>query len=168
MTLGFRIAPVTLAVLLIVTFQPAAQAGVYHWGEAAVQIHLCDQDASAHPFRVTMKHIVTTDALKDVGDLELILQYSFDTATGTEIVPAGETVRARVKVFKADGTRIGLGMMEATVGGAGNAMATKLVDLSLEPGDVVRWRFTFRDFPTMDRLDTLVLIGAMSRPGLDL
>ncbi len=167
MRLGSKTASVFLALILASTFQPAAQAGVFPWGEAGVQIHFCDQDGSTHPFRVTMRQIVTTDTLKDVGELELILQYSFAAAGSADAIPVGETVRVRVKVFKADGTRISLGMLEATVGDAGNATATKLVDVSLAAGDVVRWRYTFRDFPTMDRLDTLVLIGAASRPGPD-
>lgn len=165
MRLGSRIGSVTVALLLVTAFQPAAQAGVHPWGEAAVQIHFCDQDASAHPLRVTMKQIVTTDTLEGVGELELLMQYSFAAASGSETIPAGETVRARVKVFKADGTKISLGMMQATVGTEGYAMATKRVDVSLGKGDLMRWRFTFRDFRTMDALDTLVLIGAASRPG---
>ncbi len=73
-------------------------------------------------------------------------------------------VRVRSKVFKADGSTVKLPMMSASVE-QGEILVQSPTAVTLERGDVIRWRARFSGVPTLAQHGACqIVVGVANKP----
>lgn len=148
-----------LGLVLTLIVSQGASAAVRTVGEATVKYFLCDGDAS-HPRKVQVYQTIQED-YRGYPSLFLIADYgrhySWDAGAG----PTSATVKTTVHVLR-DGKWRKVGRIRATLVNdhfEGEAETGKWLPVSLQPGDVLRWTFGFKQFPEMVAGDWLSVGG---------
>ncbi len=149
MTLRYVSRALFFGLVLALIVSQGASSAVRNIGEASVQYFLCDADAS-HPRKAVVYQTIRED-YSDRASLFLIADYgrtyTWDAGEG----PTDGTVKTTIHVLR-DGKWKRVGRIRATLYNdhqEGEAETGKWIAVSLEPGDTLRWTFSFTKFPAM-------------------
>ncbi len=139
---------VTAAIAALVGVAPPAKAEISMVTEVVFQNHCSDAEGSPHPRRIeAMQPIVNESVARFdawavfagyVGFPDGVAQASFEPAGGLKHVTVD------VVLAKADGSEESLGRFRGRIARDGSSSTGKIVERTLERGDVLHWRLTFK------------------------
>ncbi|MCP4204348.1 MAG: hypothetical protein GY769_20750 [bacterium] len=155
-----RIVGVSFLTIALMTFcSSAAIAQVALDAVGVLDQYCADDEPVAHPERIVMRQLMTSDRLATFGGTVFAGIYSprrTPDRTGTM------SVRARIE--RPDGSREKLNRIVAHQQPNGEAEVQARFPVAAQEGDTVVWRYRFRDFAEMQPGDCFLLIGATMRP----
>ncbi len=139
---------VAAAIAAFVGVAPPAKAEITMVTEVVFQSHCSNAEGSPHPRRIEAMQPIVNDSLARFDAWALFVGYvgfpdgagaaSFETTAGVK------QVTVDVLLAKADGSEENLGRFRGRIARDGSSSVGRIVERTLERGDVLHWRLSFK------------------------